>query len=108
MTKTSEENARICNQWADDLETLAKRGVEDGILQQLRDAGPESAAYARELVNASDEELAKLEDAYRDNVTAAQRVAALVIDDSDFENAAKLQIQKVSNAVREDLSLIHI
>ncbi len=105
MTKTSEENARICNQWADDLETLAKRGVEDGILQQLRDAGPESAAYARELVNASDEELAKLEDAYRDNVTAAQRVAALVIDDSDFENAAKLQIQKVSNAVREDPAL---
>lgn len=105
MTKNLEENTRIASQWADDLETLAKRGVDDGLLQQLRDAGPESAAYARELVNASDAELAKLEDAYRDSVTASQRAAAQAIDDSDFENAAKLQLQKVSSAVREDPAL---
>ena len=38
----------------------AQRGLDEGLLQQLRDAGPESAATVAELVNASDAELAEL------------------------------------------------
>src|SRR5690625_6044818 len=57
MADNLEENQRIVSEWADNIAILAERGVDDGLLDKLREAGPESAGHVNALVNASDEEL---------------------------------------------------
>lgn len=60
MQKNLEENQRIIGNWAEGIATLAERGVDEGLLETLRAAGPESAGHVNALVNASDAELQKL------------------------------------------------
>jgi len=60
MRKNLEENQRIISEWADNIAELAERGVDQGLLDTLREAGPESAGHVNALVNASDEELERL------------------------------------------------
>lgn len=60
MRTNLEENQRIIGEWADNIATLAERGVDQGLLDTLREAGPETAGEVKALVNASDEELEKL------------------------------------------------
>lgn len=59
-----EHNAEVMRKWSEDLATLSKRGVNDGFLQYLRDAGPESSGLISELANSSDEELQAVVDAW--------------------------------------------
>ncbi|KAA0941622.1 tape measure protein [Sporosarcina sp. ANT_H38] len=60
MTKNLQENQRIMGEWATNIAKLAERGIDEGLLSTLRDAGPESAGHVKNLVNASDAELQKL------------------------------------------------
>src|SRR5699024_9583022 len=60
MQSNLEENQRVISEWAEGIATLAERGVDDGLLETLRAAGPESAGHVNALVNASDAELEKL------------------------------------------------
>lgn len=60
MQSNLEENQRVISEWAEGIATLAERGVDDGLLETLRAAGPESAGHVNALVNASDTELEKL------------------------------------------------
>lgn len=64
MTANLLENQRVIGDWANNIETLAQRGVDEGLLEQLRQAGPESAGYVNAMVQASDEELQGLSDAF--------------------------------------------
>lgn len=59
MTENMAQNQEIISQWATNIDTLAKKGLDEGLLQQLREAGPESAAQVAALVGASDEEFQK-------------------------------------------------
>lgn len=60
MQENLEENQRIIGEWAEGIASLAERGVDEGLLDTLREAGPESAGHVAALVSASDEELEKL------------------------------------------------
>lgn len=60
MITNLEENQRVMSQWADNIAILAERGVNQGLLDRLRDAGPESAGHVAALVSASDEQLQQL------------------------------------------------
>ena len=64
MQTNLEENQRVISTWADNIATLASRGVDEGLLAKLRDAGPESAGYVAAMVSASDEELQNLSNTY--------------------------------------------
>lgn len=57
LTSNLQKNIEYADQWSKDLETLAQRGLDQGFLEQLRQAGPKAAEQTRVLVNASDEEL---------------------------------------------------
>lgn len=58
---TLEQNVEAMREWAENLDALAKRGVDDGILEQLRAMGPEGLPLVEGFVNASDEELSEME-----------------------------------------------
>lgn len=64
MQSNLEENQRIIGEWAEGIATLAERGVDEGLLNTLKEAGPESAGHVNALVNASDGELEKLSNVF--------------------------------------------
>lgn len=65
MQANMEENQRVIGTWADNIASLANRGIDEGLLNKLREAGPESAGYVAALVTASDEELTKMSETFR-------------------------------------------
>lgn len=64
MADNLEENQRIITKWSENIATLANRGLDEGLLEELRKAGPKSAGHVNALVKASDEELERLSTAF--------------------------------------------
>lgn len=63
--------------WASNMQTLAARGLDDGLIAKLQEAGPESAQLVQKMVDADDAELEKLVTAFHDNTTAATEAAKI-------------------------------
>lgn len=105
MTKNLEENQRIISEWADNIAELAERGVDQGLLDQLREAGPESAGYVNALVNASDAELQKLSEVFaKGGETATQALAkALGIDETGIMDAIGDLVTETEKSLREQV-----
>lgn len=89
MTANLEENQRVIGAWADNIAILAARGVDEGLLETLRVAGPESAGYVNALVNASDEELAGLSTAFANGGAVATDALAtsLGVENNEVVNS---------------------
>lgn len=51
-------------EWANNIDELSKRGISQGLLQELEDAGPESADKVKALLSATDPELKKYSKAW--------------------------------------------
>lgn len=64
MTDNLLHNQEAVAQWSENIATLAEMGIDDGLLQTLMEAGPESAGYVQEIVSSSEDEIMKLSDAY--------------------------------------------
>lgn len=60
MTANLQKNIDTVDKWSQNLETLAKRGLDQGLIEQMRQAGPKMADQTQALVNASDEQLGAL------------------------------------------------
>lgn len=60
MTANLQKNIDAVDKWSHNLETLAKRGLDQGLIEQMRQAGPKMADQTQALVNASDEQLGAL------------------------------------------------
>lgn len=71
MITNMQKNQEVISQWGQNLATLAERDINQGFLEQLRQMGPEGAAQAAELVNASDEQLQRLNAVYANGGSAA-------------------------------------
>ena len=57
LTGNLQKNIDYVDQWSKNLEILVQRGLDQGFLEQLRQAGPKVAEQTQVMVNASDEEL---------------------------------------------------
>lgn len=87
MLENLESNIEGVASWAEDLEWLANKGVNEGLIQTLQEAGPSSASKIRALRDMSDPELDKYSDMWEvlDNkihdtaVTQMQRTNADII-----------------------------
>ena len=66
MQANLEENQRVIGQWGENIAALAERGVDEGLLNTLREAGPSSAGYVAALVAASDAELNGLNTSFKE------------------------------------------
>lgn len=60
MTANLQKNIDAVDKWSQNLETLAKRGLDQGLIEQMRKAGPKMADQTQALVDASDEQLGRL------------------------------------------------
>lgn len=91
MAANLQKNQEAVAQWGQNISTLAERHVDQGLLEQLRKMGPEGAAQAAELVNASDEQLQRLNDVYRNTGETSM-------------NAMKEGYQLGKNGVNEEIA----
>src|SRR5690625_2251834 len=105
MTKNLEENQRIIGEWAEGIAELAKRGVDEGLLDKLREAGPESAGHVNALVNASDEELSKLSDAFaKGGETATDALSkSLGIDKTNIMDAVGHLVKDTEQSLKDQV-----
>lgn len=60
MTANLQKNIEAVDKWSQNLEILAQRGLDQGLIEQMRKAGPKMAEQTQALVNASDEQLGAL------------------------------------------------
>lgn len=105
MTKNLEENQRIISEWADNIAILAERGVDEGLLETLRQAGPSSAGHVNALVNASDEELQRLNEVFTNGGQVATEALAksLGIEESNILDALSNLVTDTDRTLREQI-----
>lgn len=66
MANIMSENTNTVKMFGDNIKTLTERGLDQGLIEQLRQAGPKSAEQVRALANASDAELQTLNTKYKE------------------------------------------
>ena len=104
MTQNLLENQRVISEWATNIDTLAKRGINEGLLEQLRQAGPESAGYVNAMVQASDAELQALSEAFANGGETATNALKTVFDTSTVPESAMNLITKTQQTLNEQIT----
>ena len=66
--------------WADNLEELGERGINQGLLQHLAEMGPEGAAYVATFVSMTDEELKKAGDLFAEAMSLPEETTKQIMD----------------------------
>ncbi len=105
MISNLEYNQEAVSAWADNLVALGERGLDQGLLQQLRDAGPESAATVAELVNASDEQISQLSDVFRNGGEVATQALRKELGLPEVVNSGSDMVDDVAEGVATNESL---
>lgn len=104
MTANLEENQRVIGNWATNIEALATRGIDQGLLEQLRQAGPESAGYVNAMVQASDAELQQLSAAFTNGGTTATTALKTAFDLSAVPESAIGLIVKTKDSMAQQIA----
>lgn len=105
MIDNLQANQEAVATWADNLVLLGERGLDQGLLQQLRDAGLESAATVAELVTATDEQLATLSDTFRNGASTATDALLTELGLPEVTNSGSDMVDKIANGVNANQSL---
>lgn len=105
MSANLEQNRLATEQWANNLKTLAERGVDQGIIEQLRRMGPEGAAQTQVFVDATDAELAPLQENFRAATETAKNAMGNVLDSAGIEMPEKVKsmVTNVSTGLQAEL-----
>lgn len=105
MIANLQHNQEAVAAWADNLVALGERGLDQGLLQELRDAGPESAATVAALVQASDEELQTLSETFRNGGEVAAEALRTELGLPEVTNAGSDMVDDVAAGVEANTSL---
>lgn len=105
MISNMQKNQEILSAWADNLVALGERGLDQGLLQQLRDAGPESAATVAALVTASDEQLATLSETFRAGGEAAANALQTELGLPEVTNSGSEMVDTIAAGVSNNTAL---
>ncbi|HEM4563910.1 TPA: tape measure protein [Streptococcus suis] len=101
-----ETNRAAIEQWSSNLAILAERGVDQGVLEQLHQMGPEGAAQTQVFVNATDEELSVLQENFRANAEAAKNAMGSVMDSAGVEIPDKVKglVTNITSGLQAELA----
>ena len=70
------ENQRVLATWADNIALLAERGIDEGLLEEMRQMGPEGAAQVAAMVAMCDDEFAEMNTVYAEGAYVATNALA--------------------------------
>lgn len=88
-------NAQAVQEWASNLDSLSNSGINEGFLQYLRDAGPESAGLTAEIVEAIQADPSTI-----DTINSTWQEAADSVPDS-FEKAFGITEEQVGTDIMD-------
>lgn len=105
MADNLDKNQQVITDWSENIATLAERGVDEGLLETLREAGPESAGHVNALVNASDEELERLSTAFAEggDVATDALSKSLGIEESGVLDAVGHLVTDTETSLRDQI-----
>ncbi len=106
MKQNLQENQRIISQWADNIKILAERGIDQGLLEQLRSAGPESAGYVNAMVQASDAELQQLSEAFANGGTTATDALKTAYDTSGIPESVMSLVTTMEESLNSQMAAV--
>ncbi len=91
LLKNMQSQVTGVSQWATDMNTLADRGINQGLLQHLADMGPTGAGYVSTFVSMTDEELVRANRLFETSLVLPDATATLVANSfaQAGNNAAK-------------------
>lgn len=101
MITNLEANQERISTWTTNLGILADRGLDSGLLQALRDLGPEAAVTVQNLVNATDTELANLNAAYKNGGDVAAQALLTELGAPEVVNSGEETIEQISSGMEE-------
>lgn len=107
MTENLLANTETVKNFSINIETLTNRGVNEGLLEILKQAGPKAASQVQSLVNSSDKELEQLSKAFEDGGTEAleafRRVYNIPVDEftEPIKNLVMNSKQTLTGAIAE-------
>src|SRR5699024_1223854 len=78
-----EENQRVTEDYHKNMAELTKRGLQEGILDQMKEAGYDAAGYAAMMVDLTDEELKELNNAFEGNMKSATEGGLRTVTDGN-------------------------
>lgn len=76
-----EDNVAALEDWANNLEILAARGISDSLLKELASLGPEGAAQVREFVDMTGDELEQANNAWDKAIKESLLVSGGIVDE---------------------------
>ncbi|MCM1264057.1 MAG: phage tail tape measure protein, partial [Butyrivibrio sp.] len=86
-------------EWADNIETLADRGINQGLLQVLADMGPTGAAYVASFVDMTDEELEKANELYVESLSLPDETAEQIAE--SYKKAGEKAAEKAAEGATD-------
>jgi len=107
MTSNLLQNAAQVEEWSINMAKLTERGLDEGLIEQLRQAGPEAAATVRELVNAADYELDALNAAFEHSTYIAMESMKRELDPEGIAQSAEELIDNLAITILENQAMEH-
>ena len=106
MTANLQQNIDAVDKWSQNLEILAQRGLDQGLIEQMRQAGPKMADQTQALVDASDEQLGALNTKWTEAGDKAKEGFLRGIKATGVELAPEVQamVTAIGNEFRDALA----
>ena len=106
MIDNLQSNQVLVEEWTQNLGILTERGLDNGLLRVLEEAGPEAAGTVRNLVNASDEELKALNNVFEAGSEEAVQTLLETMNLPDTTNAGADAVDNAAEGMEENDALI--
>jgi len=99
MTENMKHNQSVLETWSDNLVALADKGIDQGLLERLKKAGPESAGTVAALVKASDKELKELNDVFANGSKVATDALMKQLGCADVVDSGADMVDDIASGV---------
>ena len=97
LMQNLESNLDGMASWADDIKTLADRGVNKGLIKTLQDAGPQSSSKIKALLSMSQPELEKYSDMWEECMGDCRNIAV-----SEFAEIKEQNEETIETLLKRD------
>ena len=105
LQENLEYNQEVVETWTQNLGILAERGLDEGLLAALEEAGPEAAGTVANLVAGTDEELADLSAVFQNGSEKAVSVLLDTMNLPDTTNAGKDAVDNAAEGAEDNDAL---
>ncbi|OAT74563.1 phage tail tape measure protein [Parageobacillus thermoglucosidasius] len=109
LLKNLSDQVSAFKDWQSNISSLAARGIDEGLLQELRDMGPKAVDEIAALNSLSDEELNQYVQLWREKNALAKAQAVSELEGMRLETQAKIQqLRATANAELEQVRIEYI